>query len=135
MTQFTQTPDLAWLYEPVAQVDTNARAAAEARQAQLTKPPGSLGRLEQLAVDFAGWQGRSVPAIDRIGLAVFAADHGADVLEDVEGRKGLETNYNMSGADIQDRAGPLGRRHSSIKPKRETEVRQLRAERLLQWLT
>ncbi len=76
MTQFTQTPDLAWLYEPVAQVDTNARAAAEARQAQLTKPPGSLGRLEQLAVDFAGWQGRSVPAIDRIGLAVFAADHG-----------------------------------------------------------
>ena len=76
MTQFTQTPDLAWLHVPVAQVDTNARAAAEARQAQLTKPPGSLGRLEQVAVDFAGWQGRSVPAIDRIGLAVFAADHG-----------------------------------------------------------
>jgi len=76
MTQFTQTPDLAWLHVPVAQVDTNARAAAEARQAQLTKPPGSLGRLEQVAVDFAGWQGRSVPVIDRIGLSVFAADHG-----------------------------------------------------------
>lgn len=76
MTQPTQTPDLAWLSDPAAHVDTDARTAAEARQAQLTKPPGSLGRLEQVAVDFAGWQGCAVPKIDRIGLAVFAADHG-----------------------------------------------------------
>ena len=76
MTQPAPTPHLAWLHDPAAAVDSAARAAAEARQAELTKPPGSLGRLETLAVDFAGWQGRPVPTIEHIGLAVFAGDHG-----------------------------------------------------------
>lgn len=68
--------DLDWLFEPAAQPDEAARAAASARQNQLTKPPGSLGRLETLAGDFAAWQGRAIPRLERIGLAVFAADHG-----------------------------------------------------------
>ena len=76
MTQPAPTPHLAWLHDPAAAVDSAARAAAEARQAELTKPPGSLGRLETLAVDFAGWQGRPVPTIEHIDLAVFAGDHG-----------------------------------------------------------
>ncbi|WP_348760823.1 nicotinate-nucleotide--dimethylbenzimidazole phosphoribosyltransferase [uncultured Salinisphaera sp.] len=76
MTQAAHLPDRAWLYNPAVAVDRAARAAAEARQAELTKPPGALGRLEALAVDFAGWQGRPVPVIDRIGLAIFAGDHG-----------------------------------------------------------
>ena len=37
--------------------DPQARAAAAARQAELTKPAGSLGRLEEIAVFMAGWQG------------------------------------------------------------------------------
>ncbi len=68
--------DLDWLFESVAQPDEAARAAAIARQNELTKPPGSLGRLETLATDFAAWQGNPVPTLARIGLAVFAADHG-----------------------------------------------------------
>ena len=56
--------------------DTAARAAAEARQAQLTKPPGSLGRLEEIAVFMAGWQGRERPAIERGRAVVFAGNHG-----------------------------------------------------------
>ncbi|PEQ13669.1 nicotinate-nucleotide--dimethylbenzimidazole phosphoribosyltransferase [Novosphingobium sp. PC22D] len=53
-----------------------AIAAAEARQAQLTKPPGSLGRLERLAVFFAGWQGRERPALESVRALVFAGNHG-----------------------------------------------------------
>ncbi|MBS63685.1 nicotinate-nucleotide--dimethylbenzimidazole phosphoribosyltransferase [Salinisphaera sp.] len=65
-----------WLQEPIAPIDEAARAGARARQAMLTKPPGSLGRLEGLAESFAGWQGQSVPVLDDIDIVVFAADHG-----------------------------------------------------------
>lgn len=53
-----------------------ARAAAAARQAQLTKPPGSLGRLEDLALFLAGWQGVARPQIARAQALVFAGNHG-----------------------------------------------------------
>jgi nicotinate-nucleotide--dimethylbenzimidazole phosphoribosyltransferase len=56
--------------------DAAARAAAEARNGQLTKPPGALGRLEELAVWFAGWQGTDRPRCDRPQVLVFAGNHG-----------------------------------------------------------
>ena len=56
--------------------DPDARAQAAVRQASLTKPPGSLGRLEDIAVFMAGWQGRAVPRIDRARAVVFAGNHG-----------------------------------------------------------
>lgn len=56
--------------------DDAAIAAATARQGQLTKPPGSLGRLEEIAIFVAGWQGRVVPRIERGRVAVFAGNHG-----------------------------------------------------------
>lgn len=65
-----------WTVNPVAAIDGQAKAAANARQAQLTKPPGSLGRLETLAESFAGWQGQPQPQLATIDVCVFAADHG-----------------------------------------------------------
>jgi len=56
--------------------DPAAIAAAAARQAQLTKPAGSLARLEDIAVFFAGWQGREKPRLDRGRVAIFAGNHG-----------------------------------------------------------
>ncbi|MGH6946066.1 MAG: nicotinate-nucleotide--dimethylbenzimidazole phosphoribosyltransferase [Kiloniellales bacterium] len=56
--------------------DEAAAAAAGARQAQLTKPPGSLGRLEELAVWLARWQGSHPPRAELCFTAVFAANHG-----------------------------------------------------------
>ncbi|TJZ82416.1 nicotinate-nucleotide--dimethylbenzimidazole phosphoribosyltransferase [Paracoccus hibiscisoli] len=56
--------------------DQTAADAAAARQAQLTKPPGSLGRLEDLAVFMAGWQGTERPRLDRAQALVFAGNHG-----------------------------------------------------------
>ncbi len=58
------------------QFDETAAAAARDRQDQLTKPPGSLGRLEELAVFMAGWQGTDRPVIDRAQALVFAGNHG-----------------------------------------------------------
>jgi nicotinate-nucleotide--dimethylbenzimidazole phosphoribosyltransferase len=56
--------------------DARAEAAARARQQQLTKPPGSLGRLEELACWFAARLRNPTPQISRSEIFVFAADHG-----------------------------------------------------------
>jgi nicotinate-nucleotide--dimethylbenzimidazole phosphoribosyltransferase len=56
--------------------DARAEAAARARQQQLTKPPGSLGRLEEVACWFAGRLSSPIPQISRTEIFVFAADHG-----------------------------------------------------------
>ncbi|WP_174275385.1 nicotinate-nucleotide--dimethylbenzimidazole phosphoribosyltransferase [Sphingomonas bacterium] len=56
--------------------DEAARAAARDRQARLTKPAGSLGRLEDIAVFIAGWQGAARPKIVRGRAVVFAGNHG-----------------------------------------------------------
>jgi nicotinate-nucleotide--dimethylbenzimidazole phosphoribosyltransferase len=56
-------------------LDEGAMAAARARQAQLVKPPGSLGRLEELAVWLAGVTGSERPEL-QARVVVAAADHG-----------------------------------------------------------
>ncbi len=56
--------------------DQEAAAAAAAREGQLTKPAGALGRLEELAAWLAAWQGRHPPRIERAQTAVFAGNHG-----------------------------------------------------------
>ncbi len=66
----------AWLHQPVSAPDETAITAAQARQGVLTKPPGALGRLEELAVELAGLQRRERPQLDRVRIVVFAADHG-----------------------------------------------------------
>ena len=65
-----------WLNLPHAPLNDAARRAAEDRQAQLTKPPGALGRLESLAVQLAAMQGTARPGLERVRIVVFAADHG-----------------------------------------------------------
>jgi nicotinate-nucleotide--dimethylbenzimidazole phosphoribosyltransferase len=56
--------------------DLEAGAAAATRQAQLTKPAGSLGRLEELAIWLATWQARHPPRLERPRTVVFAGNHG-----------------------------------------------------------
>lgn len=65
-----------WWERPAARLDLQAAEAAHARQQTLTKPPGSLGRLESLAGQLAAWQGRACPQVERVWISVFAADHG-----------------------------------------------------------
>ncbi len=53
-----------------------AMAAAKLREATLVKPPGALGRLEELAEWLSGWQGHHPPKAERCQVAVFAGSHG-----------------------------------------------------------
>ncbi len=68
--------ELAWLAAAAAAPSEAHRREALARQAALTKPPGALGALESLAVTLAALQGRARPAVERVRIVVFAADHG-----------------------------------------------------------
>jgi nicotinate-nucleotide--dimethylbenzimidazole phosphoribosyltransferase len=56
--------------------DLEAQTEVVRRQAELTKPPGSLGRLEEIAEWLAAWQGRARPRVERPRVAVFAGTHG-----------------------------------------------------------
>ena len=65
-----------WVYQECPGISDSHRAAAIARQTQLTKPTGALGRLEQLAIDLAGMQQTERPRARNVPIIVFAADHG-----------------------------------------------------------
>jgi nicotinate-nucleotide--dimethylbenzimidazole phosphoribosyltransferase len=56
--------------------DAAAAAKVRERERVLTKPPGSLGRLEEIVVWLAEWQGRAPPVVHRPLVAVFAGNHG-----------------------------------------------------------
>lgn len=56
--------------------DDAAAAAVASRQDTLTKPQGSLGRLEEIAAWLARWQRRAMPKLDRVKVFVFAGNHG-----------------------------------------------------------
>lgn len=73
---FVDIADFERALADLTQPDDAAVAAARARQAELTKPAGSLGRLEDIAVFMAGWQGRAKPNIGRGKVIVFAGNHG-----------------------------------------------------------
>jgi nicotinate-nucleotide--dimethylbenzimidazole phosphoribosyltransferase len=68
--------DLAGLVDKLPTSDAAAAQAARTRQDTLTKPPGSLGLLEDLAVFMASWRGTPRPAIVRAQALVFAGNHG-----------------------------------------------------------
>ncbi len=64
------------IIEMIRPLDREAMAKAQARQNLLTKPQGSLGRLEELSVQLAGIQGRSLPQIRHKAIITMASDHG-----------------------------------------------------------
>ncbi|PLW76780.1 nicotinate-nucleotide--dimethylbenzimidazole phosphoribosyltransferase [Cohaesibacter celericrescens] len=68
--------DILSLLKTMPTADEDTRAKIRDREAQLTKPAGSLGRLEELAEWVAVWQRQSPPQILRPLVAVFAANHG-----------------------------------------------------------
>lgn len=67
-------PD-SWL-SPLPTPSSSHAATASERQNTLTKPPGSLGQLEQLAITLCGQQHTDQPSADRVHMAIFAGDHG-----------------------------------------------------------
>lgn len=76
MRSFSSASHIRELYEQLPASDDDARAAAASRQDQLTKPPGSLGKLEQIALWMAAWQSNVKPQIRHGKCLVFAGNHG-----------------------------------------------------------
>ncbi|MEE8465535.1 MAG: nicotinate-nucleotide--dimethylbenzimidazole phosphoribosyltransferase [Dehalococcoidia bacterium] len=96
-------------------LDAEAMAAAKARQDQLTKPLGSLGRLEDLSVQLAGIFGEATPSIKRKTVILAAGDHGvvaegvsaypqdvtpAMVMNFLSGGAAINVLAKLAGADI-----------------------------------
>lgn len=79
MTGFASIAAFEAALVELGEPDAGAAADARVRQGELTKPAGSLGRLEELAIFFAGWQGKARPRIERARAAIFAGNHGVTV--------------------------------------------------------
>ncbi|GHG86967.1 nicotinate-nucleotide--dimethylbenzimidazole phosphoribosyltransferase [Pseudodonghicola xiamenensis] len=92
--------------------DTAALAQARARNGQLTKPPGALGRLEELAIWYAGWRADPRPSIAAPQSIVFAGNHGV-VAQGIsafpsEVTVQMVANFRVGGAAINQLAGAAG---------------------------
>src|ERR1700716_665672 len=74
--QFDSLDDISAFCRDLPDGDVQAADAATLRQQALTKPPGSLGHLEELAIWLARWQRREIPHLERVTIAVFAGNHG-----------------------------------------------------------
>jgi nicotinate-nucleotide--dimethylbenzimidazole phosphoribosyltransferase len=112
MTEDTALEYLTALGERIAPLDTDAMVRARARQSQLTKPQGSLGRLEEIAVQIAGITGCERPSVARRAVVVMAADHGV-TSEGVsaypaEVTAQMALNFLHGGAAINAIAGSVG---------------------------
>jgi len=94
--------------------DHQAMQAATARNGQLTKPPGALGRLEDLAIWYAGWRGEARPEITAPQVIVFAGNHGVTAQGvsafPPEVTAQMVANFQQGGAAINQLARAAGAR-------------------------
>jgi nicotinate-nucleotide--dimethylbenzimidazole phosphoribosyltransferase len=94
--------------------DGAAAEAARARNGQLTKPPASLGRLEDLAIWYAGWRGTARPRITAPQVIVFAGNHGVTARGvsafPAEVTVQMVANFETGGAAINQLAAEFGAR-------------------------
>ena len=76
MTTGLPFDDIRALLNSMPEADADAVATTRARDGQLTKPPGALGRLETIVEWLSAWQQQSPPKVERPVVAVFAGNHG-----------------------------------------------------------
>ena len=94
--------------------DAAAIEAARDRNGQLTKPPSALGRLEELAIWFAGWRGTARPRLEHPQVIVFAGNHGVTARGvsafPAEVTAQMVANFQAGGAAINQLAKAFGAR-------------------------
>jgi nicotinate-nucleotide--dimethylbenzimidazole phosphoribosyltransferase len=76
MTTGLPFDDIRALFKIMPKADSEQASLARAHEAQLTKPPGALGKLEGIAEWMSTWQGQHPPKVERTVVAVFAGNHG-----------------------------------------------------------
>lgn len=104
--------DIRALLPLMPEASESSVAAIEARQAQLTKPQGSLGRLEDLVAFLAAWQAKPIPTMDQPVMAIFAGNHGV-VAQGVSPfpasvTRAMLQNFSAGGAAINQICGTFG---------------------------
>jgi len=108
------TTSLDTILKEIKPLDSSAMAAAQSRQNSLTKPHGSLGRLEELSIQIAGIKGESAPKLEHKSIIIMAADHGVAAetvsLYPQEVTRQMVLNFLKGGAAINVLAGQIGAR-------------------------
>lgn len=111
-TAFASLAEFREILTRLPAADDRALAGAESRNAQLTKPPAALGRLEQLAIWYAGWRGNPRPALTRPQIIVFAGNHGVTARGvsafPAEVTAQMVANFHAGGAAINQLAAAVG---------------------------
>ncbi len=114
MSAFTDFDGLRACLSAAPGTDAAAQTGAEARNVQLTKPPGALGRLEDLAIWYAGWRGTDRPQITQPQIIVFAGNHGVTAQGvsafPAEVTAQMVLNFQAGGAAINQLASLAGAR-------------------------
>jgi nicotinate-nucleotide--dimethylbenzimidazole phosphoribosyltransferase len=108
------TTSLDTILKEIKPLDSSAMAAAQSRQNSLTKPHGSLGRLEELSIQIAGIKGQIKPKLEYKTIITMAADHGVTAetvsLYPQEVTRQMVLNFLKGGAAINVLAGQIGAR-------------------------
>ncbi|KPA22012.1 Nicotinate-nucleotide--dimethylbenzimidazole phosphoribosyltransferase [Shimia sp. SK013] len=109
---FTTLAEFQALLATAPGADQKALGEAEERNSQLTKPPGALGRLEDLAIWYGGWRGTGRPAIEAPQVIVFAGNHGVTAQGvsafPAEVTEQMVLNFQHGGAAINQLAKAAG---------------------------
>lgn len=112
MTRFEAMEELRAACRTLPEGDEAAVAEAQRRQDSLTKPRGSLGRLEEVVAWLARWQGRAVPRLDKVAVVVFAGSHGVTAqgvsAYPAEVTVQMVANFEAGGAAINQLARTAG---------------------------
>ncbi|WP_270729194.1 nicotinate-nucleotide--dimethylbenzimidazole phosphoribosyltransferase [Shimia sp. Alg240-R146] len=109
---FTTLAEFQALLATAPGADQKALGEAEERNSQLTKPPGALGRLEDLAIWYGSWRGTGLPAIEAPQVIVFAGNHGVTAQGvsafPAEVTEQMVLNFQHGGAAINQLAKAAG---------------------------
>ena len=113
-TPLSSLADFSTLLQQAPEIDREALKAARDRNGQLTKPPGALGRLEDLAIWYAGWRGTPKPQLAAPQVVIFAGNHGVTAQGisafPAEVTEQMVLNFQSGGAAINQLSSCFGAR-------------------------
>ena len=111
---FSSLAEFSALIHQAPSIDGQALEAARERNGQLTKPPGAMGRLEELAIWYAGWRATPKPQITAPQVVIFAGNHGVTAQGisafPAEVTEQMVLNFQSGGAAINQLSSCFGAR-------------------------